>query len=408
MPAKTMLFDQRVRTLHDFGASPHNFISFNPQGRLLALAGFGNLAGKIDIFDRRNLSKVCTIDAPNTSFCEWSPDGRFLLTATLSPRLRVDNGIKIWHCSGPLMHIQSTEELYQASWRPTSVEAVPQFGQNIPPAPPPSESVKSLAAVQKPTPSKPAGAYRPPGARGLATPSIFKREDEGGAPRLPTHGAATPPRAYNRSPGSIPGAPGYGQATNGNGSAHYQQQQQQGGRRVVPGAASPHTGSPGPEGKGNKKKKGGKREGEDGRGSLEIQVNGLENGQGRGGGPNQSQGQGRGGKKTNGAGAAPVPAPAPPVAEAETTTTPTTPGPGLDSALDPAAKKIRNLNKKVCLSLLPLYCATSDILDFQLKAIDELKEKAKRGERLEATQLKKIEGEADIRKELENLGGSFP
>ena len=50
----------------------------------------------------------------------------------------------------------------------------------------------------------------------------------------------------------------------------------------------------------------------------------------------------------------------------------------------------------------------SDILDFQLKAIDELKEKAKRGERLEATQLKKIEGEADIRKELENLGGSFP
>jgi translation initiation factor 2A len=37
-----------------------------------------------------------------------------------------------------------------------------------------------------------------------------------------------------------------------------------------------------------------------------------------------------------------------------------------------------------------------------------LKEKAKRGERLEATQLKKIEGEADIRKELHNLGGSFP
>jgi len=355
MPAKTMLFDQRVRTLHDFGASPNNFISFNPQGRLLALAGFGNLAGKIDIFDRRTLGKVCTIDAPNTSYCEWSPDGRSLLTATLSPRLRVDNGIKIWHCSGPLMHIQSTEELYQVSWRPTPVEVVPQFGQNVPPAPPPSESVKSLAAVQKPTPSKPAGAYRPPGARGLATPSIFKREDEGGAPRLPTHGAATPPRAYNRSPGSIPGAPGYGQSTNGNGSPH---QQQQGGRRIVPGAAPSQTGSPGPEGKGNKKKKGGKKEGEDGRGSLEIQVNGLENGQGRGG-PNQPQGQGRGGKKTNGVSAAPAPAPA--VAEVETP--PTTPGPGLDSALDPVAKKIRNLNKKVCCCSFPTSCP-SDIPDF--------------------------------------------
>ena len=213
MPAKTVLFDQRVRTLHDFGASPHNFISFNPQGRLVALAGFGNLAGKLDIFDRRTLTKVCSIDAPNTSHCEWSPDGRFLMTATLSPRLRVDNGIKIWHCSGPLMHFQATEELYQASWRPTLIDAAPQFGPTIPAAPEPSESVQDLAKIAKPVPTKPAGAYRPPGARGLATPSIFKREDEGGAARMPTNGTSTPPRAYNRSPG--PGGNGYGGQQNG-------------------------------------------------------------------------------------------------------------------------------------------------------------------------------------------------
>ncbi|KAH0830243.1 hypothetical protein J3R83DRAFT_1603 [Lanmaoa asiatica] len=36
----------------------------------------------------------------------------------------------------------------------------------------------------------------------------------------------------------------------------------------------------------------------------------------------------------------------------------------------------------------------------KLKAIEELKEKAKWGERLEATQLKKMEGEADIRREI--------
>jgi translation initiation factor 2A len=39
----------------------------------------------------------------------------------------------------------------------------------------------------------------------------------------------------------------------------------------------------------------------------------------------------------------------------------------------------------------------------QLKAIEELKERAQRGERLEVTQLKKIDGEADIRKELSLL-----
>lgn len=42
----------------------------------------------------------------------------------------------------------------------------------------------------------------------------------------------------------------------------------------------------------------------------------------------------------------------------------------------------------------------------QLKAIEELKEKAKRGERLEATQVRKIEGEEEIRKELASLGAS--
>ncbi|KAG7453195.1 translation initiation factor eIF-2A [Guyanagaster necrorhizus] len=359
MPAKSVIFDHRVRSLHDFGSSPHNFVSFNPQGRLIALAGFGNLAGKIDVFDRRSLTKVTTIDAPNTSYCEWSPDGRFLLTATLSPRLRVDNGIKIWHCSGPLVHMQNAEELYQASWRPTPVEHVAQFGQGIPLSPAPSEAVKNMEAVKKPVAAKPAGAYRPPGARGLATPAIFKREDEGGAARTPTNGTATPPRGYNRSP-----APGTSVNGNVNGN----------GRRHVPGAAPPsHSPSPGPEGEkksSRKRNKGAKRDGEEkgkkdagdvdsGRPSLDVSVSGKANG------------------KVN------VEAAPPPPQVIVDVASPVTPT--LDSALDPAAKKIRNLNKK-------------------LKAIEELKEKAKRGERLEATQLKKMEGEADIRKELASLG----
>ncbi|KAF8989615.1 translation initiation factor, partial [Cyathus striatus] len=69
--------------------------------------GFGNLAGRMDVFDQkarffplRYLFRPAY--APNTSHCEWSSCGRFLLTAFLSPRLRVDNGIKTWHCIGML------------------------------------------------------------------------------------------------------------------------------------------------------------------------------------------------------------------------------------------------------------------------------------------------------------------
>ncbi|KAK2460701.1 hypothetical protein APHAL10511_007171 [Amanita phalloides] len=346
MPAKTMLFDHRVRTLHDFGSSPYNFISFNPQARLVALAGFGNLAGKIDIFDRRTLSRVCTIDAPNTSHCEWSPDGRFLLTATLSPRLRVDNGIKIWHCTGPLLHVQMVDDLYQASWRPQPVDSVPQFGQALPPAPLPSESVGVYeASTKKPSTVKPAGAYRPPGARGLATPSIYKREDEGGVPHLSTNsggsGTTTPTRGHRG--GVAPGAPGYGQAANGTN-----------GRRHVPGAPSSSGGATSDfYEKKSKKRKGSKKEGAENGDVGEAGVIAAVTTNGKG---NDM-----------------------PEAEGDVTRT-------LEEAggLDATAKKIRNLNKK-------------------LKAIEELKEKAKRGERLEATQVRKIEGEAEIRRELESL-----
>jgi len=115
MPAKTVIFDARVKIINDFGTNPRNFLSYNPQGRLLCIAGFGNLAGQVDVWDRQTLKKVTTIDAPNTVHCEWSPDGRYLLCATLSPRLRVDNGIKVFHFTGGLMHTDSIEELYQVS-----------------------------------------------------------------------------------------------------------------------------------------------------------------------------------------------------------------------------------------------------------------------------------------------------
>ena len=271
-PTKTVIFDQRVKILHDFGTAPHNFIAYNPHGRLLALAGFGNMSGKLDIYDRRSLTKVTTIDAPNTTFCEWSPCGKFLLTSTLSPRLRVDNGIKIWHCTGPLLHVQLVDELYQASWRPIPVDDVAPFPQQIPPSPQASPSVALFAASAKPVATKSTGAYRPPGARGLATPSIYKREDEGGAAYTTnsSNGTMTPPRPYSRSPAPTPGA------ANGHTPGAHPNGRGDRGRRHVPGAApspSPGPGN-GPEGdkKGKKGKNQKKKQGGSGSGAATPQA----------------------------------------------------------------------------------------------------------------------------------------
>ena len=287
MPAKAALFDQRGRPLHDFGNNFYNFVSFNSHARLVALGGFGNLRGTLDIFDRRSLVKVATIDAANASFCQWSPDGRFILTATLSPRLRVDNGIKIWHCTGGLMHVQMIEELYQASWRPIPVDQVPQFGQTIPPAPAPHPSVSELVTVTKVvTPVK--APYRPPGARGLEASLAYRREDGGGS------GQNTPTRHHSPGP------------TNG--------------KRYVPGA--PKSPSPKPDGVGGPGKK--KQKGKGDKGPLNP---GLQQ---------QLEQNGRRSVDINGGGRHPLS----PVPQEQ-------PVDVVDPALDANAKKARNLNKKV-------------------------------------------------------------
>lgn len=218
-PMQAVIFDTRLKLQHDFGLAPQNFVSFNPQGRLVAFAGFGNMSGRINVFDRSTLKKVSTIDAPNTTFFEWSPCGRFILTATLSPRLRVDNGIKIWHCSGPLMHVHLVEELYQASWRPIPVDSVGSFPPSTPQAPVPNQSVALYQAGMKPTPTK-VGAYRPPGARGSEASTVYQRGDS-----EPNSGTNTPTRPYSNR-GSGPGTNGYGSAGRGRG-------------RYVPGAPPP-------------------------------------------------------------------------------------------------------------------------------------------------------------------------
>ncbi|KAF1956522.1 translation initiation factor eIF-2A [Byssothecium circinans] len=180
MPAKTTIFNARAVAQHSFDLGPRNTILFSPHGRFVLVAGFGNLAGHMDIYDlEKNYAKICTIQAANCTHCEWSPDGKHILTATTSPRLRVDNGIRIWHIGGTLMYHEDMTELYHVTWCPQSTSIHPLDSPLTQVPTPHASALEYLSKVK--TPSKPAGAYRPPGARGTVTPLLFKREDEGGA-----------------------------------------------------------------------------------------------------------------------------------------------------------------------------------------------------------------------------------
>lgn len=433
MPAKTVIFNTRAVATHTFALGPRNTILFSPHGKYVLVAGFGNLAGQMDIYDlEKDYKKICTIEASNASVCEFSPDGRHILTATTSPRLRVDNGIRIWHVGGTLQYNEDHNELYHVCWRPQSPDMHPLGMDPLRVIPAPHSSATSYLSTKK-TPSKPAGAYRPPGARGTSTPLSFKREDEGGAAFIRDGGNA----------GSF-GPTGSLAALERNGFPG-----RPGGRRVVPGAepvsdsAAPGGGvalPPGAEAAGadeklskaaakNKKKREAKKakelaekaanltvsdavEGGNGSGkakSASRSPSGRQGGRSRSatnrgnanGNLNGTNGNARGRSRSsnrqqqrNGATPPSMPtaaAPSTPQRPTIKTTTSNTPAPPdltVTSPLTPAGpqeKKIRGLLKKI-------------------RAIDELKMRLAGGEKLEDTQMKKIRTEDGVRKELEGLG----
>jgi translation initiation factor 2A len=43
-----MLFDARCKPVYDLGSGPYNSVFWNPFGRFLAVAGFGNLPGEVE------------------------------------------------------------------------------------------------------------------------------------------------------------------------------------------------------------------------------------------------------------------------------------------------------------------------------------------------------------------------
>ncbi|KAF4556269.1 Eukaryotic translation initiation factor eIF2A-like protein [Elsinoe fawcettii] len=396
MPAKTTIFNARAVATKDFPTAPRNTISFSPHGRFVLIAGFGNLQGDVDIYDLdKNYNKVCTLKASNASVCEWSPDGKHILFATTSPRLRVDNGIRIYHVGGSIIYVEDMTELYNVYWRPLSASQYP-LGDPFNPAPTPHPSAVAYLGTVK-TPSKPVGAYRPPGARGTSTPLAFKREDEGGA-------------AFVRD-GISSGGTSAG-AMNGFGKPR---------RREVPGAEAAEQLPPGAAPGGgvsltgagdenlskaalkNKKKRENRKAkdaetAQNGNGNLAPATNGhatpsrspdrrdRPRSRTRNGQDNRGQSRRREGSKARGpprAGAnGPTvqtsnPAPAAPADPAPDLTV-TSPG---GSAQD---KKVRALHKK-------------------LRAIEDLKMRQAGGEKLEATQVSKIATEESVRKELTGL-----
>ena len=175
MPARATMFNEKCEPIFDFGTGPRNTVSFSPHGRFVALAGFGNLPGHVDFWDKNKTLKVGECDLPcTTSFC-WSPCSRYFLGATNYPRLRVDNQFTVVRFDGERIMQHRVEEgnlLYQSTFRPAFrgtyedpkllVAGGQILGGDLKVTISGAEAGKGAPVEIK------KGAYRPPGAKGRA------------------------------------------------------------------------------------------------------------------------------------------------------------------------------------------------------------------------------------------------
>ncbi|GIX60803.1 GYF domain-containing protein [Babesia caballi] len=119
MPCDITLFSADCVRLFEFPKLYRNTIRWNPLGNMVALCGFGNLAGEICFWyrkDQRDYEQIVHMKEPCTVISEWSHDSRYFMTASTYPRMKVDNFLKIFTHEGDLLESQKMEECYEVCW----------------------------------------------------------------------------------------------------------------------------------------------------------------------------------------------------------------------------------------------------------------------------------------------------
>lgn len=156
---KATIFNEKGMQLHNFEIAPRNTVCWSPHTRFVGLAGFGNLPGDVEIWDRNHLSetskaKLGCFRMSSVTRHQWSPDSRHILCATCHPRMTTGNQVAIYKHNGESLYQQKFDEIYEATWVPRHPRLYPVRD----PSPPP----RGMAAA-KPAPK--AAAFRAAGSR---------------------------------------------------------------------------------------------------------------------------------------------------------------------------------------------------------------------------------------------------
>uniref|UniRef100_A0A7S1S9P7 Eukaryotic translation initiation factor 2A n=1 Tax=Alexandrium catenella TaxID=2925 RepID=A0A7S1S9P7_ALECA len=208
LPATVALHDGKTgKQTTNLGQTRRNTLKWNPFGRFVAVGGFGTLPGDLDFFDRSKEETISSLRAALTVNCDWAPDGRHFITATVAPRMNEGNQMSIYRYTGERIirldyvpeHVEARHEdtgagartktqalLYAVSWRPDKKQYEDRAAS---PPRPGNRRKKGLPDGSQAAASASAGpAYRPKGTAGGSVAAMMRGEMDAPAPSAEDRG----------------------------------------------------------------------------------------------------------------------------------------------------------------------------------------------------------------------------
>ena len=107
LPAYVILYNKNAQPEILLGILFRNYVKWSKSGKRIAIAGFGNIDTKIDIFDYKTMFRISSIPAQHCSEIKWINDDLFI-TAVIFSKLKVDNNFRIFNVKG--------EKLFEVSY----------------------------------------------------------------------------------------------------------------------------------------------------------------------------------------------------------------------------------------------------------------------------------------------------
>lgn len=121
MPASIIFYNDKGDPDFTLGQNRRNSLFWSPNGKYLAVCGFGNLNGDIDIWNMLEKKKVSTCKLSCASNLKWSHQGDHFMCSIVTPKLRVDNKYRVYKYDCTVLtkvDFANENPLYNVLWVP--------------------------------------------------------------------------------------------------------------------------------------------------------------------------------------------------------------------------------------------------------------------------------------------------